>query len=39
MNLKFGVDWINLAENRGLVVGSCVHGNEPSVTVKGEEAV
>jgi hypothetical protein len=29
-----GVDWINLAQVRGLVEGSCEHGNEPSGFIK-----
>jgi hypothetical protein len=28
------MDWIDLAENKGLVEGSCEHGNEPSGSIK-----
>jgi hypothetical protein len=31
------VDWIHLAQDRGPVAGSCEHGNEPSVSIKGGE--
>jgi hypothetical protein len=32
-----GVDWINLAQDRGPVEGSCEHGNEPSGSIKSWE--
>jgi hypothetical protein len=27
------LDWIHLAQDRGFVVGSCGHGNEPSRSI------
>jgi len=32
-----GVDWMHAAEDKGLVVSSCEHRNEPSGSVKGGE--
>jgi len=32
-----GMDWIHLAQDRGPMVGSCEHGNEPSDFMKGRE--
>jgi hypothetical protein len=32
-----GVDWIYLAQNRGLVVGYCEKSNEPLGFIKGRE--
>jgi hypothetical protein len=29
-----GVDWIDLAQDRGPVEGSCERGNEPSGSIK-----
>jgi hypothetical protein len=29
-----GMDWIDLAQDKGPVDGSCEHGNEPSGSVK-----
>jgi hypothetical protein len=29
-----GVDWIDLAEDRGQWEGSCEHGNEPSGSIR-----
>jgi hypothetical protein len=28
------MDWIDLAEDKGLVEGSCEHGSEPSGSIK-----
>jgi len=32
-----GVNWIHLAQERGLVAGSCEHDNEPLGSIKGRE--
>jgi hypothetical protein len=29
-----GMDWIELAQDKGSIVDSCDHGNEPSVSIK-----
>jgi hypothetical protein len=29
-----GMDWIDLAQDRDLVEGSCEHGNEPSLVLE-----
>jgi len=34
-----GVDWIHLAQDRGPVAGSCEHGNELSLSIKGVEFI
>jgi hypothetical protein len=31
---NYGMDWINLAQDREQWRGSCEHGNEPSVSIK-----
>jgi hypothetical protein len=31
-----GVDWNHLAQDRGSVMGSCEHGNEPSGSIKAD---
>jgi hypothetical protein len=35
--LAGGVDWIDLAQNRDRCAGSCVYGDEASVSIKCEE--
>jgi hypothetical protein len=46
-NIKMGltgikwdrVDWIDMAQNRGPVEGSCDHATEPSVSIKSWEVL
>jgi hypothetical protein len=32
-----GVDWINVAQDRGLLADSCGQGNEPAGSIKGKK--
>jgi len=32
--MGLGMDWINLAQDRGLVAGTCECGNEPLGSIK-----